>query len=47
MEPRLNVGQVLGMVLYFLLPGGTDLYVADRETGTYGIPCLSYQWVYL
>lgn len=47
MGPRLNMGQVLGMVPYFLLPGGADVCGADGETGTYGTPCLSYQWVYL
>lgn len=36
-----------GMVPYFLLASGADLCGADRETGTYGTPCLSYQGVYL
>lgn len=47
MGPSLNIGQVLGMVPHFLLPGGTDQCGADRETGAYGTSCLSYHWVYL
>lgn len=42
-----SIGQALARVPYLLLAGGSDLCGADRETGTYGTPCLSYQWVYL
>lgn len=40
-----STGQALAMVPYFLLARSADLCGADREAGTCGTPCLSYQWL--